>query len=84
LRAAIGHTDARQLDAVLRLGAPTTLAWSGDDRVLTGRWTREGFAHLPAGVVELPDVGNLPLLDNLGLVAELITSGIAGTAADAS
>jgi pimeloyl-ACP methyl ester carboxylesterase len=83
LRAAIAHVDARRLTPIGRLGAPTTVAWSDDDRVLSGRWARLGFSHLPAAAVELPDVGHLPMLDNPALVADLIAAGIAHAAADA-
>lgn len=73
LRAAIGHVEARQLDAILRVGAPTTIAWSGEDKVLSGRWAREGFRHLRANEIDVPDVGHLPMLDDASLVARLIT-----------
>lgn len=79
LHAAIGHPEARHLDAVLRLGAPTTIAWSGDDRVLSGPWAREGFAHLGAVGVEVPDVGHLPMLDRPEVVAELIAARVSGS-----
>ncbi len=72
LRAAIGNVDARQLGAILRVGAPTTIAWSEHDRVLSGPWAREGFRHLPVDQVGLPDVGHLPMLDDPGAVADLI------------
>lgn len=76
LRAAIGYAEARELDAVLRLGAPTTIAWSGDDKVLSGPWAREGFAHLGADEQEVPHVGHLPMLDDPGVVAELIAARV--------
>lgn len=79
LRAAIGHPEARHLDAVLRLGAPTTIAWSGDDKVLSGPWAREGFTHLGAVGVEVPDVGHLPMLDRPEVVAELIAARVSGS-----
>ncbi|WP_182379466.1 alpha/beta fold hydrolase [Nocardioides sp. WS12] len=76
LRAAIGHAEARQLTAILRVGAPTTIAWSGDDRVLSGDWARDGFRHLRVDEVDVPDVGHLPMLDDPGLVAELIANRV--------
>lgn len=76
LRAAIGNVEARQLDAILRVGAPTTIAWSGADKVLSGRWAREGFRHLRVDQVDVPDVGHLPMLDDPRLVAQLITDRI--------
>jgi pimeloyl-ACP methyl ester carboxylesterase len=84
LKVAIGDQEARSLAPIKRLGAPTTLAWSAEDRVLTGRWARVGFDHLAADTVELPRVGHLPMLDAPGLVARLITSRITSTTADAS
>ena len=74
LRAAIGHPEARELDAVLRLAAPTTIAWSGDDKVLSGAWAREGFTHLGTEELEVPDVGHLPMLDRPDVVAGLIVA----------
>lgn len=76
LRAAIGNVEARQLDAVLRLGAPTKIAWSEHDRVLSGPWAREGFRHLRAEEIEVPGVGHLPMLDAPGTVAELIATHV--------
>ncbi len=78
LRAAIGNPEARHLDAVLRLGAPTTIAWSSDDKVLSGPWAREGFAHLGADEREVPGVGHLPMLDRPEVVAELIAARVSG------
>lgn len=72
LRALIGNVGARELNAILRVGAPTTIAWSAADRVLSGPWARDGFRHLPVDEIELPDVGHLPMLDAPVTVAELI------------
>lgn len=79
LRAAIGHPEARELDAVLRLGAPSTIAWSREDRVLSGPWARGGFAHLGADELEVPDVGHLPMLDRPDVVADLISARVSGS-----
>lgn len=79
LRAAIGHPEARELDAVLRLGAPTTIAWSGEDKVLSGPWAREGFAHLGADEREVPGVGHLPMLDDPRGVAALVAARVSGS-----
>jgi pimeloyl-ACP methyl ester carboxylesterase len=84
LRVAIGHTEARELQPIRRLRAPTTLAWADDDRVLAGPWARERFAHLPARTLALPAVGHLPMLDAPALVARLITGGIRAAAEDGS
>ncbi|MCX6398492.1 MAG: alpha/beta hydrolase [Propionibacteriales bacterium] len=72
LRAAIGNVDARELAAILRVGAPTTIAWSEHDRVLSGTWAREGFQHLQVEEVEVPAVGHLPMLDDPGVIAAMI------------
>lgn len=79
LRAAIGHPEARHLDAVLRLGAPTTIAWSGEDKVLSGPWAREGFVHLGADELEMPGVGHLPMLDDPRGVAALVAARVSGS-----
>lgn len=79
LRAAIGNPEARELDAVLLLGAPATIAWSGEDKVLSGPWARRGFAHLGADELEVPAVGHLPMLDRPGVVAELIAARVSGS-----
>lgn len=79
LRAAIGHPEARELDAILRLGAPTTIAWSGDDKVLSGPWAREGFAHLGADEITVPGVGHLPMLDDPRGVAALVAARVSGS-----
>ncbi|MFC7501301.1 alpha/beta fold hydrolase [Nocardioides sp. CPCC 206347] len=80
LRAAIVHPPARELNAILRIGAPTTIAWSGDDRVLSGPWAREGFRHLLVNEVDIPDVGHLPMLDDPGVVAGLIANRVRSAA----
>ncbi len=72
LRAAVGHAEARQLDAIVRTAAPTTIVWSGADRVLSGRWAREGFRHLAAEQRVLLNAGHVPMLDAPGAVARLV------------
>lgn len=84
LRAAIVHAPARELNAILRVGAPTTIAWSDEDRVLSGEWAREGFRHLRVDHVDVPDVGHLPMLDDPGVVADLIATRVRGAAGPGS
>jgi pimeloyl-ACP methyl ester carboxylesterase len=72
LRLALGRPDTRQLGRIGVSPAPVTIAWSAADRVLSGPWSRAGFRHVTADVVELRDVGHLPMLDDPGLVAALI------------
>lgn len=76
---ALGDPRSRELDAILRLTAPTTIAWSGEDKVLSGPWAREGFAHLGADEREVPGVGHLPMLDDPRGVAELIATRVSGS-----
>lgn len=79
LRAAVGNPEARRLDAVLRLHAPTTIAWSADDKVLSGPWAREGFARLGSDELELPGAGHLPMLDDPVRVADLVAARVSGS-----
>lgn len=83
LRAALGRPEARRLDLIRSPLAPVTIAWSGQDRVLSGPWARSGFRHLRAEVREIAGVGHVPMLDDPKLIATLIEERVA-TAVDAS
>lgn len=76
LRAALGSAEARELNAILSIDAPVTIAWSTEDRVLSGPWAREGFQHLAADQIDIPDTGHLPMLDVPDIVAGLIRQRI--------
>lgn len=73
LQSRVVPVGERRLGPIDHLGAPTTIAWSRDDRVLSDRWARTGFEHLGAREVTLPHVGHVPMLDDARLVATLIT-----------
>ncbi|WP_147381463.1 alpha/beta fold hydrolase [Nocardioides immobilis] len=83
LRAALGSAGARQLNAVLFVDAPVTIAWSTEDRVLSGPWAREGFQHLAAEQLEIPRAGHVPMLDVPDVVAGLIRERISAPPAQA-
>lgn len=79
LRLALGQPDARRLGRIGASPAPVTIAWSAEDRVLSGPWSRAGFRHVTADVIELANVGHLPMLDDPGLVAALIEGRVASS-----
>jgi len=69
---ALGRPESRRLGRIHDVDVPTTIVWSGADRVLSGPWAREGFRHVTAKHLDLPDVGHLPMLDAPGAVARLV------------
>ncbi|WP_183093577.1 alpha/beta fold hydrolase [Nocardioides stalactiti] len=77
LRLALASPDARALARVDSLAAPTRIAWSGEDRVLSRRRARHGFDHLRADELELAGLGHLPMLDDPQAVARLIADAVA-------
>jgi pimeloyl-ACP methyl ester carboxylesterase len=64
------------------LPCPVTLAWGEFDRVLPpGRNGRRARALMPSAEWrDLPDVGHAPMLDDPGLVAEVILATTGATA----
>lgn len=79
LRVAICHPEARRLGLIRAPGVPVSIAWSANDRVLSGAWARNGFRHLAAEVSVVRDVGHLPMLDDPALVARLIEQRMMAT-----
>lgn len=72
LRAALGNPDARRLSLIRGTPVPSTIAWSREDRVLSGPWARAGFRHLDAEVIEMTPAGHLPMVDQPRAVAALV------------
>lgn len=63
-----------ELQPFERLPCPVTVAWSMEDRIFPpGDFVAVARRRLPgARIVELPDVGHVPMIDNPALVAETI------------
>lgn len=76
LQLALGQPAARRLGPIGRVDVPVTIAWSADDKVLSGPWARGGFSHLTTDVLDIPHVGHIPMLDSPRAVARLIEDRI--------
>lgn len=73
---AISRRRRRAFGDVGPIDCPVRIAWSGNDRVLRGRWARARFDSLvpQAEQLILPGVGHIPMSDDPPLVARAMSS----------
>lgn len=74
--------SGEHLAALNPLPCPVTIAWSGDDKLITGTAHEIARDRLPqASTTTLPGVGHVPMIDDPALVARTILA-VTGAGAD--